>query len=83
MSLHQQALDRIAGYDCTDPRCTPRASTDRCTRHVLAAALRAAVELHAPTQFGGRAWCVPCCREEPCETVRAIARELGIEVNDR
>lgn len=50
MSLHQQLIAQVDAYDCVDPHCTPRASNDRCTRHALAAALRAAVKLHAPTQ---------------------------------
>ncbi len=89
--LHQRLLAQVDAYDCTDPRCTPRPGDQRCTRHALAAALRAVVELHAPIEQGFAAshWldCRGCdSRDEPpdspCSTVQAIARELGVQEDD-
>jgi hypothetical protein len=73
VSLHQQLLDRLGNFQAVDYE-EEMAAQERALRTVL--------ELHAPTRFGGRAWCVPCCREQPCPEVQAIARELGIEATD-
>ncbi len=43
------------------------------------AALRSVVELHPPVSFGQRLWCERCARPHPCETVQAIASNLGVE----
>ena len=44
------------------------------------AALRAVVELHAPTQFGQFTWCSICYKRSwPCSTIQAITRELGVD----
>lgn len=71
MSLHQRLLDAIEHYE------------GAMGTRTLVAALRAVVELHAPARYqpeicgnevGNARW--------PCETIQAIARELGIEEAD-
>lgn len=49
----------------------------------VANALRAVVELHAPDSELPNACGTCCCSSWPCWTIRAIARELGIEATDR
>lgn len=76
MSLHQRLLDAIEHYE------------GAMGTRTLVAALRAVVELHAPVEdgFAARRWidCRGCDSQGepadwPCSTVRAIAREFGIE----
>jgi hypothetical protein len=66
------------------------AELDRCDPHGPAVkALRAAVELHAPDEHGRCRPCTALARRagnhvrwrviHPCETVQAIARELGVQ----
>lgn len=63
---------------------------DTAAASMLGGALRAVIELHAPVTFVRHQLDVPICEAcsasddlhdvpAPCETVRAIARELGIE----
>jgi hypothetical protein len=74
MSLHhQRLLDTIARYE------------GAMGTRLLVAALRAVVELHAPSPGGE--WAVRCLacpapQPWPCSTVQAIARELEIEATD-
>lgn len=59
---------------------------------LLAGALRAVVELHAPNEHGNCGTCTKAAQRagnhvrwrvsHPCPTVQAIARELGIEAGE-
>lgn len=72
--LHERLLARLAEEDIGDN---------------VAKALRAVVELHAPDEHGRCRPCTELVRQagnhvrwrvpHPCETVQAIARELGVD----
>ena len=74
MSLHTRLLARLDEEDIGDN---------------LASALRVVVELPAPEESAGYARCDGCLNawgesaDWPCSTVQAIARELGVQEDDR
>jgi hypothetical protein len=82
--LHQQLL-----YATRDGQFEPGSSYSPLNFDPFRAAIRAAVELHAPVTYGTWTLCGACSQTEgrevlrfvsaPCPEVQAIARELGIE----
>lgn len=85
VSLHQRLLDATASVWVVGETVPPAAKLN-----ALSAALRAVAELHSAFHYE---WFgIDCCSEcsdpdgglavhAPCETVRVIARELGIEAD--
>jgi hypothetical protein len=69
-TLHERLLRRLDGQRLSAPK--------------LCAAVRAVVELHKPTDIGGGlAICEECDgRWAPCSTIKIIAAQLGVEIEE-
>jgi hypothetical protein len=76
-TLHERLLRRLDGQRLSAPK--------------LCAAVRAVVELHAPSpvQYERRLGCQGCesdgdfgPQDWPCETVKIIATSLGVEIGE-
>jgi hypothetical protein len=72
-TLHEQLL---AAIEAADSHC----AAEECRARDLHRKLwRAVVELHAPpTEPGRTSPCEGCGWEYPCDTVRAVAEQLGV-----